>query len=124
MKKFSISWKSSKSPRKQRKYQINAPLHIKSKFLSAHLSKELRQKYSMRSITLRKGDKVKIMRGSFSGKSGKIDRLDLKKTKAYIAGIEVVKKDGTKILRPLHPSKLMITELNLDDKKRLKRSGK
>lgn len=78
----------------------------------------------MRSITLRKGDKVKIMRGSFSGKSGKIDRLDLKKTKAYIAGIEVVKKDGTKILRPLHPSKLMITELNLDDKKRLKRSGK
>ena len=44
MKEFSKSWVSSKKPGKQRKYRINAPLNIKRKFLSVHLSKELREK--------------------------------------------------------------------------------
>ena len=120
--KFSKSWKSSKSQRKQRKFIANAPLHIKSKFLSSHLSKDLRQKHGKRSITLRKGDKVKILRGNFKGKTGKIDKLDLKNIKVYITGIEIIKKDGTKIPKPVHPSSLIVTELNLDDKKRLKRA--
>ena len=121
MKLFSKEWKSSKSQRKQRKYQKNAPLHTKSKFLSVHLSKDLRKKYNTRNITLRKGDKVKILRGNFKGKTGKIDRIDLKKSKAYILGIEIIKKDGTKVSKPLNPSNLIINELNTDDKKRLKR---
>ena len=119
--KFSKNWKSSKSQRKQRKYIANAPLHIKSKFLSSHLSKDLRQKHGKRNITLHKGDKVKILRGNFKGKTGKIDRLDLRNTKVYIVGIEIIKKDGTKIPKPVHPSSIIIIELNLDDKKRLKR---
>ena len=53
--------------------------------------------------------------------SGKIDRVDLKKTKTYVTGIEIAKKDGTKAFYPIHPSNLIITELNLDDKRRLKR---
>jgi large subunit ribosomal protein L24 len=121
MKKFSKDWKSSKKPRKQRKYQKNAPLHIKSKFLSAHFTKELKKKYNIRNTPLRKGDKIKILRGNFKGKTGKVDRIDLKKAKVYVMGIEIIKKDGTKTLKSLHPSNLVITELNLDDKKRLKR---
>lgn len=123
-KQFSKKWKSSKQPRKQRKYSYNAPLHIKRKFFGAHLSKELRQKYGIRSISLRKEDKVKVMRGSFKGKTGKIDRVNSKNIKVYITGIERIKKDGTKVLIPIHPSNLMITELNLDDKKRLKKKSK
>ena len=118
--KFAISWKRSVQPRKQRKYRHNAPLHIRQKFVSAHLSKELRKKYSRRSINLRKGDNVKVMRGQFRNKQGKVEEVDLKKTLIYISGIEISKKDGTKARRPLHPSNLLATELNVDDKMRNK----
>src|SRR3989338_5225888 len=118
--KFSSSWIKSKQPRKQRKYRHNAPLHIKQKFVSAHLSKELHKKYGKRSMNLRKGDSVKIMRGQFKNKTGKIEEVGLKKIRAYVSGIEFVKKDGTKSRYPIHPSNLMITELNLDDKMRNK----
>ena len=71
-KEFSTSWIGSKQPRKQRKYRHNAPLHIKSKMMGSHLSKELRKKYGTRSVRIRKGDEVKIMIGKFKGKTGKI----------------------------------------------------
>jgi len=118
-KDFSNKWIKSKQPRKQRKYNYNAPLHIRGKFMSSHLSKELMKKYNRRSIKVRKEDKVIILRGQFKKKTGKIERVDLKKTRVYIGGIEMIKKDGTKIFYPIHPSNLVVTELNLDDKKRL-----
>jgi len=117
-KKFSLSWKSSKQSRKQRKYRYNSPFHIKRRFISTHLAKELRDKYKKRSIGLKKGDKVKIMRGQFKGKTGKVERIDIKRSSVYITGIEVIKKDGTKTLFPFNPSNLLITELSIDDKKR------
>ena len=120
MKKFSSTWKSSKKPRKQRKYRLGAPLHIKQKFVQSHLSNDLRKKYSKRSIGLRKGDKVKIMQGQFKKHEGKIEMIDLKKTRAFVNGVELTKRDGTKRLFALHPSNLMITELNLEDKLRQK----
>ncbi|MBS1194889.1 MAG: ribosomal protein L24p/L26e, archaeal/eukaryotic, partial [Methanomicrobia archaeon] len=43
-------------PRKQRKARYTAPLHIKGKFLSATLSKELREQYKRRSLRVVKGD--------------------------------------------------------------------
>jgi large subunit ribosomal protein L24 len=116
--KFSTKFKESVQPRKQRLYRHSAPLHIKQKFVHAHLSKELRQKYGIRSIGLKKDDKVKIMRGQFNGKTGSIESLDLKTSKAIITGIEIAKKDGSKTRYPIHASNLMITELNLNDKKR------
>jgi large subunit ribosomal protein L24 len=119
-KEWSKNWKSSKRPNKQRKYRYNAPLHIKQKFLGAHLSPELRTKYKTRSAELRKGDRVKIMRGQFKKKMGKITKINIKKEKVYVEGIENIRKDGNKVFVPLRPSNLMITELNLDDKKRKK----
>ena len=118
--KFSKSWKASKKPAKQRKYRKNAPLHTKQKFLHSHLSKEIRKKYSKRSLSARKGDKVKIMRGQFKKYEGKITNIDIKNIMVFVDGIETTKKDGTKKLVALHPSNLMITELNLDDKFRQK----
>lgn len=119
-KAFVREWKRSRQPRRQRKYRARAPLHIKQDFIGCHLSKELRKKYGRRSVGIRKGDKVKILRGQFKGKTGKVERVDLKKTRVYIAGVEMIKKDGTKTLYPLHPSNLMITDPYLDDKKRIK----
>lgn len=118
MKDFSKAWKSSKKPRKQRKYRLSAPLHIKQNFLQSHLSKELRKKFGKRSIGLRKGDKVKVMLGHFKKHEGKVEKIDIKNARVFIEGIEIAKRDGTKKLVALHPSNLMVTELNLDDKLR------
>lgn len=118
--KFSTKWKSSKLPRKQRKYRINAPLHIKQKFANSHLSKDLKTKHKKRSLRVRKGDTVKVMRGQFKKKIGKVERVDIKNLKIYITDVATTKKEGSKKPYPINPSNLLITELNLDDKKRQK----
>src|SRR3989344_6562113 len=117
--KFSKNWKSSKQPRKQRKYLANAPLSIKRKFLSANLSKELRKKHEKRNLPVRKGDTVKIMRGKFRGKQGKITEVNTKISKIKIEGIQVKKQDGSKVDVRIIPSNIQIIELNAEDKKRL-----
>ena len=43
---------------------------------------------------------------------------NIKTKKLYIENIELQKKDGTKTQYPIHHSNVMITELNLKDKKR------
>jgi len=119
-KKFSTKWKASRQVRKQRKYRANAPLHIKQKFLRANLNKELRKKYGKRSISVRKGDVVRVMRGKMKGKKGKINEVDFIRGKISIEGLQITKKDGTKINVYFNPSNLQIQELSLDDKKRIK----
>jgi large subunit ribosomal protein L24 len=108
----------SVQPRKQRVFRATAPLHVKRKFVRAHLSKELRQKYNRRNVGLRSGDKVTVMRGEFAKKSGVVVTISLKKSTATIAGIDVTRKDGTKKPRQIQVSNVMITELKLDDKRR------
>lgn len=120
MKFWSKHWKSSKKPRKQRKYVYHAPLHVRHKFLSAHLSKELREKYKKRSFPARKGDEVQIMKGKYKKKTGKITRVNTSKIKVYIDGITRKKVDGSEVQVPIHPSNLKIVNLNLEDKKRIK----
>jgi len=110
----------SKKPRKQRKFLYNAPLHLRRKMISAHLSKELREQYKRRSFTLRKGDEVKVMRGEFKGSVGKVVKIDTKKYKVYIDSVKKKRSVGTEYLVPISPSNLMIVKLNLDDKYRLK----
>ncbi|MAG11122.1 50S ribosomal protein L24 [Candidatus Pacearchaeota archaeon] len=122
--KFSTKWKASKQPRKQRKYLANAPLHIKRKLLSVNLSKELRKKYGKRNIIVAKGDVVKIMRGKFSKKQGKVTQTRTKMQKIYIEGIQRKKTDGSKVNIPIRPSNLQIAQLNLDDKKRIRKIEK
>lgn len=121
-KNFSEHWKASKQPRKQRKYSANAPLHIKRKKLSTNLSKELRKKLGKRNIIVRKDDKVKILRGGFYGKEGKILKVFTKIGKVTIEGIQVKKQDGSKALVKLWPSNLQIIELA--DRGKIKKTEK
>lgn len=123
-KKFSRKWISSKQPRKQRKYRYNAPLHIRRKLVSAHLSKKLREEYKRRSIPIKKGDKVRIMRGNYKGMQGSVIKVDLKKLKVYVDCAKRKKASGQEVYVPIDPSNLEIIELNLEDKKRLKRLKK
>ena len=118
--KFSTHWTGSKLPRKQRKFRANAPSHIRHKMVSAHLSDTLRKRYGKRNVPIHKNDEVKIMKGEFKGKTGKIDSVDLKKLRVMIGGIYRTKKDGTKVSVYFNPSNLLIKELNLEDGKRKK----
>ena len=124
MKRWSRKWKSSKQPRKQRKYRYAAPIHARKKLIGVHLSKDLIKKHNRRSITARKGDEVEIMRGNYKKKRGKISRIDLKKLKIYIEGITRKKVAGTEIPVAFEPSNLRIIDLNFGDKKRLKTLNK
>ena len=116
---FSTAWIGSKQPRKQRKYLINAPLHTRHKFLSAHLSKDLRTKYGKRSIPVRKGDEVLVMRGNFKKKKAKITTVNLKRGKVFLENIQRSNRDGSKVNIPFYPSNLMIMTLALEDKERV-----
>jgi len=94
-------------------------LHIRRKFMSANLDKDLRKKYLRRNFALKKGDSVKIMRGEFKKKTGKISLVNLKKSRVAVEGIQKTKKDGSKINVWFAPSNLQIKELDLEDKKRV-----
>jgi ribosomal protein L24 len=56
------------------------------------------------------------MRGDHKGSEGKITRIDLRAYRIYLEGLTREKADGTTISVPVHPSKITITHLNLDDK--------
>lgn len=103
-------------PSKQRKMLFQASDHIRYKHFAAPLSLELRKSYRTRSLPVRSGDTVRIMRGDRKGFEGKITRVDRKKYRIYVEGLTREKVDGTTIFVPIHPSKVMITKLNLDDK--------
>ena len=110
----------SKKSRKQRKFLFRSPFHLRRKMLSSHLSKVLREKYKRRSMPIRKGDEVLIMRGKLKGKTGKISRVNLKKQRAYIEGITRKRTVGTDVQISFPTSNLQITSLNLADKRRVK----
>ncbi len=118
MKRFSTTWNASSQPRKQRAYLLRVPMHIKSALMKSHVDKKLQTKVKARSLRVRTGDTVKIMRGSFKNKIGKVERIDVKTSRVYIAGVEKIKKDGSKIFLGVKPHILLITEIDTTDKRR------
>ena len=56
------------------------------------------------------------MRGDHKGFEGKIQRVDLSEYRIYVEGLTREKVDGTAIFVSVHPSKVMIKTLGLDDK--------
>jgi len=105
----------SAQPRKQRKMLFNAPLHRRRKWLAAHLDEPLLLKYDRRSLPVIKGDTVKIMRGIFKGHVNKVIKVDVKRGFVEVEGAIMTKADGKKVAKPIHPSNLLITKLNLTD---------
>ena len=116
---WSPTWKRSKQPRKQRKYIINAPKHVRRKLIVSPLSKDLRKLLGIRNLPVIVGDYVKIERGKFRGKEGYVVYVDTKNYRVYVDVVYIEKKNGEKGYYPLHASKLTILKPNLTDKKRL-----
>ncbi len=114
---------TSSQPRKQRKALYDAPLHIRRKQIASHLSEELLLKYNVRSIPVVTGDEVKVMRGGHRGHSGKVVEIRTKDRKVIVEGVTHKKADGTDVALPVNASNLLITRLNLEDKRRRTKLG-
>jgi large subunit ribosomal protein L24 len=111
----------SKSPRKQRRNLANMPIHLRKRRMSAHLSEELRKQYGVRSIILRKGDVVEVVRGAFKGHVNKVASVDRKRGLIHVEGVTIAKSDEKQVARPIHPSNVIITKLDTSDPLRKKK---
>jgi len=115
-----------RKPSTVRKRWFNAPLHRRRKYLSAPLSPELRAEYGTRSLPVRKGDTVVILKGDWKMKEGKVTRIDTKRMRIYIEGLTRERMDGSTVPIPIRPWNVMITKLDLSDpwrKRILERRG-
>ena len=108
--------KSTKA-RKQRKARANAPLHKRRRMVAAHLDSALMNEYNVRSLTVKKGDTVKVIRGpeGVKGVESKVASVDLKECKIIVENITIAKADGTQKQRAIDPSNVLITKLDLSD---------
>lgn len=113
----------SKQPRKQRKALYNAPAHARGKYLSATLSKELRANLGKRTLPVRSGDKVRVLRGDFKGHEGEVLDVDYGSYKVTIEDVTLSKPDGTAVFLPVDPSNLMIIDADTKDDRRIKNRG-
>ena len=104
----------SSQRRKSRKAYFTAPSSVRRIMMSSHLSKDLRDKYDVRAMPVRKGDSVKIMRGDFKGREGKVATVYRRRRCIYIEKIVKEKLNGQQANIPIHPSNCSITALKLD----------
>merc|ERR1712034_291009 len=96
----------SGSRRKNRARHFNAPSHVRRKIMSAPLSKDLRQKYNVRSLPIRKDDEVMVVRGHFKGQqTGNV---------VHVHRMQREKVNGSTVQVGIHPSNCVITKLKLD----------
>lgn len=115
MKEWSTAWQKSKNPQKQRKFRAKAPKHQRGRFVSARLKDSLREKLGTKSIPVRAGDKVEIMRGDYTGKRGTVDRIDREEYRLYVEGVKRETVSGSETMVSVDPSNVMLMRLDLDD---------
>merc|ERR1712153_158721 len=106
---------------KSRKRHFSAPSHIRRRLMSAPLSKELRTKYGVRSMPIRKDDEVQVVRGHYKGQQvGKVVQCYRSKFRIYIERIQREKANGASVYVGIHPSKVCIVKLKMDkDRKKI-----
>merc|ERR1712188_323228 len=114
--KFSSNVSSSR--RKSRKAHFSAPSSVRRTLMSAHLNKELSQKYHVKSIPIRKDDEVLVKRGSNRGREGKVIQVYRKKFVIHIERVTREKSNGSTVNVGIHPSNVVITKLKLDRDRR------
>lgn len=86
----------------------SAAMHRRQKAVVAALSDKLREEHKKRSLPVKKGDTVEVMRGDFREHKGKIIEVDLKSGRISIEGVTMQKADGSERFYPVHPSNVRI----------------
>ncbi len=106
---------SSKAPKKQRRRIYKSPLHSRRNMLKCRLDEFLQEEYGIRSMRIKKGDLVRIMRGQFRDTEGKVIAVDYRNIRVHLENATVTRADGKEAQIPMHPSNLMLVKLELDD---------
>ena len=78
----------------------------------------MQEEYGLRSLVVKTGDLVKVMRGQFRDTEGKVIRVDYKDVQVFLDSATVTKADGKEVNIPLHPSNLMLVKLEMDDERK------
>mmetsp|Transcript_2379 Transcript_2379/g.4773 ORF Transcript_2379/g.4773 Transcript_2379/m.4773 type:complete len:109 (+) Transcript_2379:2-328(+) len=93
--------------------------------MSSPLSKDLRTKYGVRAVPIRRDDEVMIRRGQFHDREGKVTQVYRKKFRIHIERVTRDKVNGQTVPVGIHPSKVVITKLRLDKDRKamLERKG-
>jgi ribosomal protein uL24 len=99
------------SRRKQRLAHFSAPSHLRQRIMSATLSKDLRKKWGIRSLPVRKDDEVVVLRGARKGSKGKVIQVYRKKWVIHIDKLTKNKANGAPYQLPIHPSNVAITKV-------------
>ncbi|ODV88344.1 hypothetical protein CANCADRAFT_32971 [Tortispora caseinolytica NRRL Y-17796] len=115
-----VSKDVSSSRSKSRKAHFAAPSSERRNIMSAAVSKELREKYKIRSLPIRKDDEVTIVRGSSKGREGKVNSVYRLKYAIQVEKVTRDKVNGASVPLLTHPSKVVITKIKMDaDRKAL-----
>ncbi|KAG6974546.1 hypothetical protein JG687_00000297 [Phytophthora cactorum] len=110
----------SSSRRKSRKAHFGAHSTQRRVLMSAPLSKELQNKYNVRSLPIRKEDEVMIVRGSQKSREGRVTAVYRKKFVIHVERVVREKANGASVPIGIDASKVVITKLKLDkDRKKI-----
>lgn len=99
-------------PSRNRAFKRNTPYHHRKAVFNVHLSKDLRAKYGVRALPIRKDDTALILRGKFAGLQKRVTNVSFKKSKIQLEGIKTTKTDGTELFHYVDPSNCLLTGLS------------
>ena len=132
----------SKKAGKQRQAQTDAPIHVRRKLIRARLVSDDPDLALIRTVTVRVGDEVEVLRGDFgfpnsaktdsrgkrlgqsrgrAGVKSSIVGVDTKSGYVLVEGVTTSTADGKEEALPIHPSNLIVTKLYEGDPLRIKR---
>eukprot|EP01068_Selenidium_serpulae_P002207 Selendium_serpulae@DN2280_c0_g1_i1.p1 len=123
--KFSKTVSSSRRTNRRKHFQASSGR--RRILMSARLNKDLRRRYNVRSVPIRKNDTVVVDGGQYAEKTGKVIKVYRLKWKIYVDQVFRKKANGDQVHVGLHPSNVTITGLAqgvVDRKAMLERKGK
>merc|ERR1712025_1355911 len=97
-----------------RKAHFPAHSTARRTMMSAALSKDLQQKYNVRSMPIRKDDEVMVVRGSKKNHEGRVTAVYRKKWVVHVERAVREMVNGGVVPMGFDASKLVITKLKLD----------
>ncbi|MEM2940898.1 MAG: 50S ribosomal protein L24 [Thermoproteota archaeon] len=90
--------------------------HLAYKASSVHLSRELRAKHGFRSLPVRTGDRIMIVKGDYKGVEGDVNRVDRVKGRVYVSGVYRENARGEQRLVPIPLNSVILIKIDEKDK--------
>eukprot|EP00758_Cryptobia_borreli_P017128 Tbor_TRINITY_DN6164_c0_g1::TRINITY_DN6164_c0_g1_i2::g.22583::m.22583/K02898/RP-L26e, RPL26; large subunit ribosomal protein L26e len=106
------------SRRKARRAHFQAPSHVRRIIMSAPLSKELRAKYNVRAMPVRKDDEVRVKRGGHKNEEGKVTACYRLKWVIHVDKVTKEKANGTVVPVGINTSNVEITKLKMTNNRK------